>query len=135
MVTQKFVELDKNFTIDDIINNLYTISKINTGDKLTHDDKNITVDNSYVPCISRFYYKISRYTNLEFIDKILNETYKYLYKFKNNNDPHFEILKLQLLLKLKLSVNGLLKLRQTYSNDALFIENLDITIKKLYKHI
>lgn len=129
-----YEEPDEKFPLDVIFNNLDNISKINVGDKLTHDDKYITIDTSYVKSVTRLYYRISRYTNLDFINKILSESYKYLNILRNNKDDASGIMWVKLISKLKLSLNGLAKLRQTYSGDEEFTKQIDICIKKLCKH-
>jgi hypothetical protein len=129
-----YEETDKNFPLDLIFTNLDNISKINVGDKLTHDNKYITIDTSYVKSISRLFYGVSRNTNLDFINKILSESYKHLNILRRNNDNISGIMWIKLISRLKLSLNGLVKLRQTYSFDEEFTKQLDITIKQLCKY-
>lgn len=129
-----YEETDKNFPLDLIFANLDNISKINVGDKLIHDDKYITIDTSYVKSISRMLYGVSRNTNLNFINKILSESYKHLNILRRNNDNISGIMWIKLISRLKNSLNGLVKLRQTYSFDDEFTKQLDITIKQLCKY-
>jgi len=133
--TPYYDELDKKFSLDVIFTNLDNLSKINVGDKLTHDDKYITVDVSYVKSLSRWYYNTSRFTILDFINKILDESYKHLDYLKRNNDDASGILWVKLIARLKQSANGLIKLRQTYASDDEFTKKIDHTIKKLLKYI
>lgn len=128
-----YEEPDENFPLDVIFTNLDNISKINVGDKLTHDGKYITLDISYVKSISRWYYNTSRFTILEFINKILDESYKHLKNLNRNKDDASAVLRTKLILRLKQSANGLFKLRQTYSNDEDFNKKIDHTIKTLLK--
>jgi len=128
-------ELDEIFPLDVIFTNLDNLSKINVGDKLTHDDKYITVDVSYVKSFSRWYYNISRFTILDFINKVLDESYKHLDILKRNNDDASGILWVKLISRLKQSANGLIKLRQTYASDDDFTKKIDLLIKKLLKYI
>ena len=128
-------ELDEKFSLDVIFTNLDNLSKINVGDKLTHDDKYITVDVSYVKSLSRWYYNTSRFTILDFINKILDESYKHLEYLKRNNDDASGILWVKLISRLKQSANGLIKLRQTYASDDKFTKKIDQFIKKLLKYI
>jgi hypothetical protein len=130
-----FEEPDENFPLDVIFTNLDNISKINVGDKLTHDNKYITVDVSYVKSVTRWYYNISRLTILDFINKILEESYKHLELLKRNKSETSGILWVKLISRLKQSANGLVKLRQTYSTDEEFCKKLDSCIKKLLKYI
>jgi len=127
-------EVIMDFPLDIILINLETMSKISIGEQLTHDDKYIAIDKSYIKCISRSWYNISRYTSLEMINKILEESYKYLNKLKNKKDDVSGIYWIQLISKLRNSIVGLAKLRQTYSNDEKFTKQIDIIIKKLCKY-
>lgn len=129
-----YEEPNENFPLDIIFTNLDNISKINIGDKLTHDNKYITIDTSYVKSISRKYYGISRNTNLDFINKILSESYKHLNILRKNNDNVSGIMWIKLISRLKIALNGLVKLRQTYSSDEEFTKRIDITIKQLCKY-
>lgn len=128
-------EPDKNYPLDIIFTNLDNLSKINVGDKLIHDDKYITVDVSYVKSLTRWFYNTSRFTILDFINKILDESYKYLDYLKRNNDDASGILWVKLIARLKQTANGLIKLRQTYASDEDFTKKIDLTIKKLLKYI
>lgn len=123
-----------DFSLDVIFTNLDNISKISIGDKLTHDNKYITVDTSYIKSISRMYYGVSRYTNLDFINKILKDAYKHLNILRKNNDDTSGIMWIKLVSKLKNALGGLVKLRQTYSNDEEFMKQIDIIIKILCKY-
>jgi hypothetical protein len=123
----------ERITLDVIFTNLENLSKINIGDKLTHDDKYIMVDNSYLKSITRWYYKTSRYTILDFINKILEQSYEHLDILRNNNDETSGILWLKLISKLKQCANGLLKLRKTYATDEEFLKKIDELITKLLK--
>lgn len=123
----------ENITLDVIFTNLENLSKINVGDKLTHDEKYIMIDNSYLKSITRWYYKTSRYTILDFINKILEHSYEHLEILRNNNDETSGILWLKLISKLKQCANGLLKLRKTYSTDEEFLKKIDELITKLLK--
>ena len=132
--TSYYEEIDINFPLDVIFTNLDNISKINVGEKLTHNNKYITVDNSYVKSISRRYYGVSRHTILDFIDKNLSESYKHLSSLKRNSDETSGILWIKLISRLKNSATGLVKLRQTYDTDEEFVKRLDTIIKKLLKY-
>lgn len=123
--------LNFTFSLDTIFTNLDNLSKINTGDKLTHDSQYITIDSSYVKSLTRMYYGVSRYTNLEFIEKILLDGYNYLILLENNSDTNSQITKMRLLTKLRNATSGLAKLRQTYSFDEIFTKQIDATIKRL----
>jgi hypothetical protein len=127
-------ELDVQYPLDVIFANLDNISGINIGDKLTHDNKYITTDTSYLKSITRMYYGQSRYTNLDFINGILMDSYKHLNKLRKHNDDTSGIVWIKLISKLKNALNGLVKLRQTYSNDDKYTKQIDIIIKKLCKN-
>lgn len=127
----KNIQLDNSLPLDVIFANLENISKINVGEKLIHDNKYITIDSSYVKFVSRWYYGFSRFTILDFINKIFEEAYKHLKILRYHNDDTCGILWIKLISHLKHSALGLTKLRQTYSYDEKFIEKLDIIIKKI----
>lgn len=129
-----FEEHTTEFSLDVIFTNLDNISKISVGDKLTHDNKHITVDTSYIQFISRTYYGVSRHTNLDFINKILNDSYRHLSRLRKNNDDSSGIMWIKLVSKLKNALGGLVKLRQTYSNDEEFTKQIDKMIKILCKY-
>jgi len=122
------------FTLEEIFTNLDNISKITVGDKLTHDNKYITIDTSYIQSFSRMYYGVSRYTNLDFINKILTDSHKHLNKLRKNKDDSSGIMWIKLISKLKNALGGLVKLRQTYSNDEEFTKQIDHIIKNLCKY-
>jgi hypothetical protein len=122
------------FPLDVIFINLENISNISVGDKLIHNNKYITIDSSYVKSVTRWMYGFNRFTILDFINKILDESYKHLQILRNNNDDASGILWVKLISKLKTSALGLTKLRQTYSYDEEFIEKLDVIIKKILKN-
>lgn len=128
------IQLNSNLPLDVIFTNLDNISKINVGDKLIHNNKYIMIDSSYIKSITRWYYGFSRFTILEFIDKILIEAYKYLKLLRQNTDDTSGILWIKLISRLKNSASGLTKLRQTYSFDEEFIKQIDTIIKNLIKN-
>jgi hypothetical protein len=134
MTNNKHIEehhSDTKLPLDIIFINLENISKLNIGDKLIHDDKHITVDTSYLQSITRTYYGQSRFTNLDFIKKILNDSYKHLNELKEKKDDASGILWIKLISKLKQSITGLHKLKQTYNGDEKFMEQIDIIIKNI----
>jgi hypothetical protein len=120
--------------LDVIFTNLENISKIIVGDKLSYNKKYITIDSSYVKSVSRWVYGFSRFSILDFINKILDESYEHLQILRHNNDDVSGILWIKLISRLKNSAMGLTKLRQTYCNDEEFIEKLDVVIKKILKN-
>ena len=129
-----YEESNVNFPLDVIFDNLDNISKFSIGDKLIHNNKYITVDTSYIKSISRLYYGVSRYTNLDFINKIMTDSYKHLNILHKNKDDPSGIMWIKLISKLKNALNGLVKLRQTYSNDEEFMTQIDRIIKNLCKY-
>jgi hypothetical protein len=127
------IEID--VPLDEIFTNLKNLSKINVGDKLSNDNKYITIDTNNLQFIKRWYLGQSRYSNLEFINKLLLSSYNYSKKLQQNTDDYSGIMWINLNTNLKNALGGLLKLRQTYITDEQYTKEIDIIIKKLCKNI
>jgi hypothetical protein len=125
------IQLDKNFPLDVIFVNLDIIAKMNVGEKYIYTDKYLKLDKSYVKSISRWYNGFSRFSILEFINKIIIEAHKQLYVLRQNNNDTCGILWIKLVARLKNSIVGLSKLKQTYSFDTDFGNKIDILINNL----
>ena len=113
--------------IEEIINNLNTLSKIQIGNKLTIKNNKLIIDNSYISCITRRFNNINRYIILDFILKIIINLFKFfdtlLLNIKSNNE---DLIKLNNILKK--TINGLLNLSLTYHNDKTIQIEIDIII-------
>jgi hypothetical protein len=103
--------------LKDIYINLNTIAKIQPHDKLYHDDKNIFIEDSYVPSVKRWYRGSGRSDTINFIKYILTQSYFQLESLKKCSDPESLYLHMTLLNGLKSATNGLLNLKITYSSD------------------
>lgn len=123
------------FTLDTICINLDNLSNISVGDKMIIDNKIIMIDNSYVKSVSRWFYGYSRNNIIEFIEKILNESYKHLNLLRKNSDDTSGIMWIKLISRLKKSAVGLTKLRQTYIDDEDFVKKIDDIVKKILKNV
>jgi hypothetical protein len=119
--------------LKDIYKNLNTIAKIKPNDKLYHDEKNLFIEDSYVPCISRWYRGSSRTDTIKFIKYILTQSYFQLESLRNNNGTESIYLHMNLLNLLKESIKGLLNLKITYSNDQTIIYEIQKNINYINK--
>ena len=119
--------------LKDIYDNLYTIAKIQPHDKLYHDDKNIFIENSYVPSIRRWYRGSSRTDTIIFIKYILTQSYFQLESLKKCSDSESMYLHVSLLNSLKNATNGLLNLKITYSSDSAIIYQIQKNIDYINK--
>jgi hypothetical protein len=106
--------------LKDVYDNLNTISQIKPYDKLYHDDKNIFIENSYVPCLRRWYRGSSRTDTSNFIKYILTQSYFQLESLKKSSDSESEYLRTTLANSLKNSIKGLENLKITYLTDLTF---------------
>lgn len=122
-----------------IISNLILISKLEPNQKLFISHNEITnefckipfeikIDNSYMPKISRWYYKQNRNETLLAIGKLFEISIEQfnLHKEINNNVEIKKYIEL-----FKNSINGLNNLKITYSTDEETIKEIEIIINKL----
>lgn len=104
--------------LKDIYENLNTIAKIKPFDKLYHDEKNIFIEDSYIPSVKRWYRGSGRKDTIKFIRYILTQSYFQLESLKKCTDSESVYLHMTLLNSLKSATNGLLNLKMTYSTDV-----------------
>ena len=104
--------------LKDIYENLNTIAKIKPYDKLYHDEKNIFIEDSYIPSVKRWYRGSGRTDTIKFIKYILTQSYFQLESLKKCSDSESVYLHMTLLNSLKSATNGLLNLKITYSTDV-----------------
>ena len=114
-----------SFTLDDIIINLKIISKIKENDKMIVNNKTMAVDNRILLLFRRWWSVDSRESTIDYITKLLNNTFIYL---DNNNDINVK-------QELKNSLVGLDNLRSTYRLDNVISSKIDIVIDKINKYI
>ena len=138
------------------INYKYLLS-IQKGNKLLcNTDNNVTIDNSYIPAVSRWYYSEDRNVTIELIKSTINDVYSITdtifrnevalqkndkeKEMRTNSVNNFfkysnqEILK-KILLVSSSSLKGLQNLRSTYQDDIQITTELDIQINKLQSRI
>ncbi len=120
-----YEQVVKLMSLDDIFINLNLIAKIEVGDKLYINDKYINIDMSYAKSVLRWFYGIDRKITIGFVRMIINKSFEFCeqltdtkLKFRLNND-------------LKNSINGLVKLKQTYLADKLVQAEIDVIIEDI----
>jgi hypothetical protein len=117
--------------LKDIYDNLNTIAKIKPYDKLYHDEKNIFIEDSYIPSIKRWYRGSSRIDTIKFIKYTLVQSYFQLESLKKCVDSESIYLHMTLLNSLKNCIKGLENLQITYSGDSV----INYEIKKNINYI
>lgn len=120
-------------TLEDIYVNLTLLSKIEVGDKLIKNGKNINIDTSIIQFITRWIYGHNRNDILQFISEILNKAFsindELINETINNNNETQQLLRLT--NDLKNSINGLGNLKQTYHYDKLAQAEIDVMIENI----
>jgi hypothetical protein len=118
-------------TLEDIYVNLTLLSKIEVGDKLIKNGKNINIDTSIFPFITRWFYGHNRNDILFFIGLILNKAFvindELTNELKNTETQQL----LRLTNDLKNAINGLGNLKQTYHYDKLAQSEIDVMIENI----
>jgi hypothetical protein len=123
--------------LQDIYNNLNTISTIKPFDKIYHNDKNILIEDSYLPFISRYYRGSNRNDTIKFIKYILTQSFFHLEMLKNSLDKKSYYLYITLKNTLKNSIVGLINLQKTYCKDTKIVYEIQKNINfinNLYKN-
>lgn len=139
--------------IDNLLYKLQIFTSIQKGNKLLcKTDNNVTIDNSYIPAFSRWYYSEDRNVTIDLIKNTINDVYSITdtifrnevalqkndkeKEMRTNSVNNFfkysnqEILK-KILLVSSSSLKGLQNLRTTYQDDIQITTELDIQINKL----
>jgi hypothetical protein len=120
-------------TTEDIFINLKLISKIDVGDKLTfkttESEKYINIESSYIPSITRWLHNVDRKKCVNFVSNIVCQSFKII---DTTND-------IQLILRFTSEyrnvINGLMNLKQTYSDDKLIQSEIDVLIENIRSKI
>jgi hypothetical protein len=120
-------------TTEEIFINLKLISKIDVGDKLTfkttESDKYINIESSYIPSLTRWLHNVDRKKCVHFVSNIINQSFKII---DGAND-------IQLILRFTSEyrnvINGLMNLKQTYSDDKLIQSEIDVLIENIRSKI
>ena len=108
-------------SLDDIIINLKIISKIKENDKMIVNNRTMTVDTRNIIGLRRWWSSDSREITIEYITKVLQQTFIYL---KNNDN-------LNVKQELKNALTGLDNLRTTYRLDNVISSKIDILVDKI----
>lgn len=103
--------------LKDVYNNLITISQIKPFDKLYHYENILYIEDSYVPCVKRWYRGSSRLDTVKFIKYIYIQTFFHNELLKKRIDNESIFLQMTLLNNLKNSIKGLINLMKTYETD------------------
>ena len=122
-------------SLDDIFINLTLISKIEIGNKLTHNKKYINIDTNYFSFIVRWFKNIDRNSSINFINYVLNQAFIYNLELLNKSDIDSHLLLFRLTSDLKNCINGLGNLKQTYFHDKLVHSELDVMIDNIRSKI
>ena len=130
--------------LDNIVLNLKILSKLKENYKLNVNGKNLSINNSYIPSITRYLNDDSREGTilfLESLDKLIKNKIEKI--VEENSDSNMfltskENILLQISHNLTISLVGLNNLIKTYSSDELttskieiIINNFDLKIKKI----
>jgi hypothetical protein len=113
--------------------NLKVLGKIKMGNKLSINNDNICIDNTYIQSINRWYNNNSRDETIKFLEKLDEDITKKIEELlKIDNSSLFldtkETLLLDLNHNLKTSIEGLRNLISTYQSDELIISNLELIL-------
>ena len=129
---ENIINLNKNeLLLEDIFINLRLLSKLEVGNKLIHNNKNLNIDNSYLQFVTRWFNGNNRENNLIFINQTLNNAFIKSEKLISLNTNESIQLFLRLTTDLKNSINGLLNLKQTYYYDKLIQSEIDVMIDNI----
>lgn len=129
---QTSVDLRKvELSLEDVFINLSLISKIEIGDKLIQNDKYINIDKSYVKFFTRWMNGDNRTDNISFINNVLYKAFEYNEKLSTDQSSEIAQTLLRLNNDLKNCINGLMNLKQTYSNDKLIQSEIDVMVDNI----
>lgn len=118
-------------TSEDIIPKLKFISRLNKGDKI--NVKNLYIQpNNFINKISRSFIHIDDRTNtLIFVNNTIKKGFDFFMDHVGNTNSFDNILCQNILYDLKNSINGLLNLKETYSDDMMFVCKIDSLIEDI----
>jgi hypothetical protein len=124
---------NKDKLLYNILLNLKVLGKIKTGNKLSIVDNNISIDNTYIQSINRWYNNNSRNETVKFLENLDEKITKKIEELLEiDNSSLFldtrETLLLDLNHHLKTSIDGLRNLISTYQADELIISNLELIL-------
>ena len=115
---------------EDVIPKLKFISKLNKGDKI--NVKNLYIQqNNFMDKINRTFFNIDDRTNtLMFVSNTLKKGFELFLQHVNISNPFDIILCQNIVNDLKNSKNGMLNLKETYSDDIMFVCKIDALIEE-----
>ena len=110
---------------EDVIPKLKFISKLNKGDKI--NVKNLYIQqNNFMDKINRTFFNIDDRTNtLMFVSNTLKKGFELFLQHIDSTSPFDVILCQNIVNDLKNSKNGMLNLKETYSDDIMFVCKID----------
>lgn len=124
-------ELD--YTIDTILLNLKMLSQINPNDKLYTDNGQIKIDTpTLMQGIYRWMNEYSRERTMDDLDKLINETLKYVNtNIKKDSRTEEDNRNCQkILVEISKSLTGIQNLKITYKDDTYIQSKLDVINEK-----
>ena len=115
---------------EDVIPKLKFISKLNKGDKI--NVKNLYIQqNNFMDKINRTFFNIDDRTNtLMFVSNTLKKGFELFLQHIDSTSPFDVILCQNIVNDLKNSKNGMLNLKETYSDDIMFVCKIDALIEE-----
>lgn len=137
---------EENLNLETIILNLKIIAKIEIGNKLCINEKNIFIDNTYFQSIYRYFNENSRFKTIEFLEYLDKEISVKIENILNNkNNPELDLflntresILVDLNHNIQISLVGLKNLKETYNDDQytkskieIIINSFELKIKKI----
>ena len=115
---------------EDIIPKLKFISKLNKGDKI--NVKNLYIQqNNFMDKINRTFFNIDDRTNtLIFVATTLKKGFELFLEHAESTNPFDIILCENIVSDLKKTKNGMLNLKETYSDDIMFVCKIDALMEE-----
>ena len=137
---------EDNLNLETIILNLKIIAKIEIGNKLCINEKNIFIDNTYFQSVYRYFNENSRFKTIEFLEYLDKEISIKIENILNNkNNPELDLflntresILVDLNHNIQISLVGLKNLKETYNDDQytkskieIIINSFELKIKKI----
>lgn len=137
---------EDNLNLETIVLNLKIIAKIQIGNKLCINEKNVFIDNTYFQSIYRYFNDNSRSKTIDFLEYLDKElSIKIENILNNSNNPELDLflntresILVNLNHNIQLSLVGLNNLKDTYDNDQftkskieIIINSFELKIKKI----
>ncbi len=129
-----------NNNYESLMVNLKIISKIPKNGRISRNydintsNTNIIVlesNNTVLLPFKRIYYGDSRYTAIQDINTIINNTIEYIKEIEITKPESYKIKIKQLLYHLEHSIHGITNLKVTYSSDITISSKIDILLQKI----